>query len=158
VKRNPKGAKQRQRTIQVWTYAQAQAAAPYIASVVRSLREHSLEALACQRKLRRLNQQAGRPDRQTIIAIQEAERQFHQAEGQLHDAAEELQALDVYTLDPVQGLALVPFVHDEQLAWFIFDLFDSQPFRFWRWQSDPDETRRPVTAMQQGLAEATQIV
>jgi len=42
VKRQPKGAKERSQTIQVWTYEQAQAASPYIASILRSLREHAL--------------------------------------------------------------------------------------------------------------------
>jgi hypothetical protein len=154
VKRNPKGAKSRRQTIQVWTYAQAQAAVPYLASVVRSLRDHSLEALAARRTAQRLAQQPGRPDRNALIAQQEADRQAREAEGQLHAAAAELQALDVYSLDPVQGLAMVPFVYNGQLAWFIFDLFDPKPFRFWRFQSDPEETRRPVTSMQQNLPEA----
>ena len=158
MKRNPKKARQRQQSLQVWTYAQAQAAIPYVASVVRSLREHALTALACQRKLEQIAKRPGRPDRTILIDQQEQERQLRQAESQLHDAAEELEALDVYTFDPIQGLALVPFVHDDQLAWFIFDVFDSQPFRFWRFQSDPDETRRPVTARQQGLASSARNV
>jgi hypothetical protein len=158
VKRNPKKARQRQQSLQVWTYAQAQAANPYLTSIVRSLREHALSALACQRKLSQIARRPGRPDRNTLIDQHEVERQLRQAESQLHDAAEELEALDVYTFDPVQGLALVPFVHDDQLAWFIFDVFDSQPFRCWRYQSDPDETRRPVTARQQGLASSVRNV
>jgi hypothetical protein len=154
VKRNPKGAKSRRQTIQVWTYVQAQAAVPYLASIIHSLREHSLEALAARRTAQQLAAKPGRPDRSDLIAQQEADRQARQAEEHLHDAATELQALDVYSLDPVQGLAMVPFVYSEQLAWFIFDLFDPKPFRFWRFQSDPEETRRPVTSMQQDLPEA----
>ena len=49
-------------------------------------------------------------------------------------------------LDAVQGMALVPFVHDDQAAWYVFDLFDSQPIRSWCYQSDPEETRRPLTS------------
>ena len=64
------------------------------------------------------------------------------------DALEELAELDVQPLDPGQGTAPVPFVHDDQLAWYVFDLFDSQPIRSWRYQSDPDETRRKLTAAQ----------
>ncbi len=59
-------------------------------------------------------------------------------------------------LDPVHGQALVPFVHEEQLAWYVFDLFDPQPLRFWRFQSDPDETRRPLTQRQHGRVEAVE--
>ncbi len=150
MKRNSKG-KAREKAIQVWTYEQARGAVPYLTSVVRSLREHTLEALALRRQAQRLAARPGRPDRNDLIAQEEAERQARRAETQLQEAADELHALDVFSLDPVGGLALVPFVHDEQLAWYIFDLFDTQPFRFWRFQSDPDDTRRPVTSQQKGL-------
>jgi hypothetical protein len=153
VKRNSKGAKQQQQTIQVWTYEQARAALPYIASVVRSLREHALEALAQHRLGQRIADRPGRPRRDDLIAQQEAQELARRANERFLEAAEELQELDVYSLDPLQGLALVPFVHNKELAWYIFDLHDSQPFRFWRFQSDPEDTRRPVTAMQHGLTE-----
>jgi hypothetical protein len=149
VKRKSKG-KAREKAIQVWTYDQARGAVPYLTSVVRSLREHALEALALQRQSQRLTAKPGRPDRDDLIAQQEAERQARAAEARLQETADELHALDVFSLDPVGGLALVPFVHEEQLAWYIFDLFDPQPFRFWRYQSDPDDTRRPVTSLQKG--------
>jgi hypothetical protein len=158
VKRNPKGARQREHTLRVWTYAQARAAAPYIASIVCSLREHGLDALARRRAARRLADRPGRPDRKALIDLQEAERLARQAEDRFHDAAEELQELDIFSLDPIQGLALVPFLHNDQLAWYIFDHFDAQPFRFWRFQSDPDDTRRPVTSLQKGPAETTRTV
>ena len=142
--------KAREKSIQVWTYDQARGAVPYLTSVVRSLREHALEALALQRQFRLLAAKPGRPGRNDLIAQQEAERHARLAEARLQETADELHALDIFSLDPVGGLALVPFVHDEQLAWYIFDLFDSQPFRFWRYQSDPDDTRRPVTSLQKG--------
>jgi hypothetical protein len=151
VKRNPKRARRTQQDLRVWTFPQAQAAAPYISSVVRSLREHGLEALARHRSLQRLAARAGRPRRADLIAQEEAERALSLAQDRFRDALEELHDLDIYSLEPLQGQALVPFVHDDQLAWYIFDLFDSQPFRFWRFQSDPDETRRPLTARQKGL-------
>jgi hypothetical protein len=151
VKRNPKRARRNQGALQVWTFAQAQAAVPYLASIVRSLREHGLDALAWQRTRQRLADRPGRPSRSTLLAIQEADREIDRAQDRFRDAADELHALDIFSLDPLQGQALVPFVHDEQLAWYIFDLFDSQPIRFWRYQSDPDETRRPLTPGQKGL-------
>jgi hypothetical protein len=158
VKRQPKGAKERAQTIQVWTYEQAQSAAPYIVSILRSLREHALEALQHYHRAKRIANRPGRPNRSAIIAQQEAEREARRADDRFRDALNELQDMDIYTLDPIQGLALVPFVHNDQLAWYIFDLFDAQPLRFWRFQSDPEDTRRPVTAMQKGSVEATQIV
>lgn len=156
MKRNAKAT--RQHTIQVWTYAQAQAAAPYIGSIVRSIRDYALEALSHRRTMQRIARQPGRPGRNTLIQQQEADNQARRAEGRLRESASELHDLDVYSLDPVQGLALVPFVHEDQLAWYIFDVFDSQPFRFWRFQSDPDDTRRPITPAQQGAVETSQIV
>jgi hypothetical protein len=158
VKRQPKGAKQRRQTLQVWTFAQAQAAVPYIASVVRSIREHALAALSHAREARRLKDRPGRPDRAALIAQQEAEQAALRADEQFQDAVTELQHLDVYCLDPIQGQALVPFVHDEQLAWYIFDLHDDPQLRFWRFQSDPEDTRRPITATQKGTFGTTRVV
>ena len=156
MKRNSKGAKQRRKTIQVWTLAQAKSAAPYLISVVRSLRERTLEGLAGRRRLRQIDERPGRPDRGALIAKQEADADARRAEESASQAADELLALDIQPLDPVRGQALVPFVHEEQLAWYVFDLFDPQPFRFWRFQSDPDDTRRPVTPRQHGRAEAAE--
>ena len=154
MKRN-KSTKARSEAIQVWTLAQAQAAIPYITSIVRSLREHALEVQKYKLTADKLAKLPGRPKRETLIAEQEARRELAYAEQSFQDAADELQTLDVYSLDPVRGHALVPFVHDEQLAWYIFDLHDGTPFRFWRFQSDPDDTRRPITSKQHGIVEAT---
>jgi hypothetical protein len=148
VKRNPNRARRTRHSLRVWTYSQAEAAAPYIASIVRSLRESGLQALAHHRTLRRQAERPGRPDRAALIAQQETANAARRAEDQFREAAEELQALDVYSFDPLQGQALVPFLHDDQLAWYVFDLFDSKPFRSWRFQSDPEETRRQLTASQ----------
>jgi hypothetical protein len=131
----------------LWSLAEARAAAPYIASVARSIREHALEARTQRNHLQALADQPGRPDRTALIAWDESSRQLHRAEEQFREAVEELEALDIYCLDPIQGQALVPFVHDEQLAWYIFDLFDNQHFRSWRYQSDPEETRRKLTTL-----------
>ena len=158
MKRQPKGAKERAQTIQVWAYEQAQSAAPYIASILRSLREHALEALQYYHRAKRLANRPGRLNRSAIIAQHEAEREARRADDRFRDALNELQEMDIYILDPIQGQALVPFVHNDQLAWYIFDLFDAQPLRFWRFQSDPEDTRRPVTAMQKGSYEATRVV
>jgi hypothetical protein len=158
VKRQPKGAKERTQTIQVWTYEQVQAAAPYISSILRSLREHALEALQYYHRAKRLANRPGRPDRTAIIAQQEAEREARRADDRFRDDLAELQDMDIYTLDPIQGQAFVPFVYNDQLAWYVFDLFDALPLRFWRYQSDPEETRRPITAMQRGPYEEPKIV
>ena len=41
-----------------------------------------------------------------------------------------------------------PFIQGDQPAWYVFDLFDNQPIRSWRYQSDPDQTRRALVAPQ----------
>ncbi len=74
MKRQPKGAKERPQTIQVWSYEQVQAAVPYVSSILRSLREHALEALQHYHRAKRIANRPGRPDRTTIIAQQEAEK------------------------------------------------------------------------------------
>jgi hypothetical protein len=156
MKRN-KGVKQSRDTLQVWSLNQARAAIPYLSSVLRSMREHALQALAASHKARRLTDKPGRSTRADLIAWQEAEHEARHAESLFQEAAGELEELDVFTLDPIRGQALIPFVQEEQLAWYIFDLFDNKPFRFWRFQSDPDDTRRPITPTQQGWTGTTQM-
>ena len=135
-------------TRRLWTFEEAQAAVPYFSSVGRSLREYYLEILAKHRELQMLTGRHGRPDRKALTAEQEARRDLQKAEQEYEDALEELSELNVQPLDPGQGTALVPFVHDDQPAWYFFDLFDSQPIRSWRYQSDPEEIRRELTAPQ----------
>ena len=132
----------------LWTFAAAQAAVPYFSSVARSLREHYLAILAKCRAVQLFTERHGRPGRQALIAEQEARRDLHKAEQGYQGAREELSELNVHPLDPGRGLALVPFVQDDRPAWYVFDLFDSQPIRSWRYQSDPDGTRRPLAAPQ----------
>lgn len=156
MKRN-KGGKQARDTLQVWSLNQARAAIPYLSSVLRSMRDHALQALAANHKARHLAAKPGRSSRVELIAWQEAEREARSAEARFQEAAGELEDLDIFTLDPVRGQALIPFVQEEQLAWYIFDLFDNKPFRFWRFQSDPEDTRRPITPTQQGWSGTTQL-
>jgi Uncharacterized conserved protein (DUF2203) len=158
MNRNRKGTKERRPTIQPWTYEQARGVLPYLRSIVASLREHRLEALSHHLRARRLQDKPGRPDRSEIIAIESARRAAREADARFHDALEELHTLDVYCLDPVRGEALVPFVHDNQLAWYIFDLFDDEPFRFWRYHSDPLDTRRPLAETQEGASDTPLVV
>jgi hypothetical protein len=75
---------------------------------------------------------------------QQAAAEARAAHERYLEAREELEGLGIACLDPNQGTAWIPFSHDNQLAWFVFDLFDGEPIRFWRYQTDPLETRRPV--------------
>jgi len=155
MKRNHKSTKAKSEAIQVWTLAQAQAAVPYITSILRSMREHALDVQRFKLTVEKLAKTPGRPTRDAIIAEHEAKHELNRAEQSFQEAVDELQALDVYTLDPIRAQALVPFVFDEQLAWYVFDLFDGTPIRFWRLQSDSEETRRPITSKQHGVVPAT---
>jgi hypothetical protein len=145
MKRNQKGAKRQRRQVRVWTLDQARTALPYLSSVVRSLREHRLEAVTQHRNAERLARRPGRPDRDTLIAHSEAVKAADAADGRFREALDELQSLDVYVLDPIAGQALIPFVQDEELAWYVYDAFDPEPLRFWRFHTDPLETRRPLS-------------
>jgi hypothetical protein len=127
----------------LWTFEEAR---PGSSALTSSLREHCLEMFAKSREVLRLRDRHGRPDRKALIEEQEARRDLLKAEQDYWGALEELSALGVQSLDAVQGMALVPFVHDDQSAWYFFDLFDSQPIRSWCYQSDPEQTRRPLTA------------
>jgi hypothetical protein len=151
MKRRQRGAKRRARTLQTWSLHQAEAATPYIRSVLRSLREHHLALQACQLDVKRLAAQPGKPNRSALIAKLHAEEQADRVADQVTEAAQELADIDVYCLDPADGQALIPFVGEDQLAWYLFDLFDERkPLRFWRYESDPIATRRPITALQNG--------
>ena len=136
------------RTPRLWSLEEAQAAVPYFSSIARSLREHYLEILAKRREVQMFTERHGRPDRKALIEEQEARRDLQKAEQDYQDALEELSELNEQLLDPGQGMALVLFIQDNQSAWYVFDLFDSQPIRSWRYQSDPDQTRRALTAPQ----------
>ena len=128
----------------LWTYEAALSAVPYLRAVVRSLREHWLHVRSVRRQIRRLDSRPGRPDRQTLIRRAVAVKELDQAAVKLEETFDELKAIDVFCLDPVQGLALIPFGKGDELAWYVFDLFAPQGVEAWRLHGDPLETRRPL--------------
>src|SRR2546430_2191706 len=103
MNRNRKEAKQRTQTLQIWTREQAVTALPYIRSVMESLREPRLLWLRHEATVRRLAEKQGRPDRTTLIALEEARREAARAAERFNEALEELQILDIYCLDPLGG-------------------------------------------------------
>src|SRR5438093_10479264 len=86
--------------LRMWTYADAKEALPFLRALVRSLREHWLHLQRVQLRVRRLDARPGRPDRQGFILRAEAAGEAELAEGHFHEARRELEALDVYCLDP----------------------------------------------------------
>jgi hypothetical protein len=128
----------------LWIYEAALSAVPYLRAVVRSLREHWLHLQSARRQIERLDSRPGRLDRQTLIRRGEAVQELDEADRKLEETFDELQAVDVYCLDPVQGLALIPFGKGDGLAWYVFDLFSPQGLEAWRLHGDPLEMRRPL--------------
>jgi hypothetical protein len=155
MKRNQKGTKRRRRQIRVWALEQARAALPYLSSVVRSLREHRLDAVTQHRNAERLARRPGRPDRDSLIAHAESTKAAAQADERFREALAELEALDIHLIDPVAGQALIPFVHDDNLAWYFYDAFDVEPLRYWRYHTDSFDTRRPLEEIERGDQERT---
>src|SRR6266849_3564860 len=96
VKRNRHGSRKRRESIQVWTYDQARRVLPYVASIMRSLREYCLEAQQYQLAADRLAKRPGRPDRAAILARTGAVEDADEAEERFHQALDELHTLDIY--------------------------------------------------------------
>jgi hypothetical protein len=111
---------------------------------MQSLRDHQLAVQSAELRAKRLSDKPGRPDRAALLARQDWLDEGTTARAHVDEALEELNRLDAFCLDPVNGLALVPFVHEEQLAWFIIDLFAEDMLTAWRYHEDPLETRRPI--------------
>ena len=130
--------------IKLWTYPQAHKALPYLRSVIQSLRELWLESQSKRLTAERLTRRPGRPDRSMILKNERAAQEKTEAEDRFNDALNELMSIDVYLLDPVGGVAFVPFKKEEELAWFVFDLFDKEDLKTWRFHQDPLEMRRPI--------------
>lgn len=144
MKRRPKKRERPVKVIRLWNWPQAQKALPYLRSVVGSLRDHYLEVQGANLALTRQAQTPGRPDRHALIAQGNALQGKEDAEERFSDALHELTGLDVFLLDPVRGLALIPFSKNDQLAWFIFDQFEPEGIASWRFHEDPLDTRRPL--------------
>jgi hypothetical protein len=139
------GDRKRAQVIPVWTYGQARKALPYLASVMKTIREYRLEARRHQLAAARLADTPGRADRTTMIAEQEEAREARRADERSQEGIHELQQLGIFCLDPIRGQALVPFARNEQLAWFVYDLFDPELLTAWRYHDDDMEMRRPIS-------------
>jgi hypothetical protein len=148
MNRHHRRARRRPEIIPVWTYSQVHAALPYLNSIMKSLREHRLDGQIHELAAQRLANSQRRADRALLIDHQEAVRASYQARIRFEEALEEIQDMGIYCLDPIAGVALVPFAHDQQLAFFVYELFDPDKLRFWRYHNDPADTRRPLVEAQ----------
>jgi hypothetical protein len=147
MKRRNKRSK-RMRTLRLWDWSEVTKAVPYLRSVIGSLRENWLEVLNAQRQLDRSANQRAPVKRQQIIETASQTDERERAQGRFDDALSELNRVDVFLLDPVKGLALVPFRKEDDLAWYVFDQFAPRGLVGWRYHHDPIEECRPVTTLQ----------
>jgi hypothetical protein len=130
--------------LRFWTYGETVKARTYLRAIVNSLREHALNLQSARVRLERVDSGPGRPDREALIQRADAAREVEQADRDFHETIHELNALDVYCVDPARGLAMIPFKKGNRLAWYVFDLFAPQGLVGWRFHSDPMEARRPL--------------
>jgi hypothetical protein len=140
------------RVLRLWSQTDAIRAVPYLRAVVGSMREHWLDAQSKRRDRQRLDRRPGRSDRARILAGEELDVARAKAEDRFDEAVQELMRIDVYLVDPVQGVVLIPFRKEDDLAWYVFDVFDERGLAGWRYHSDPLEECRPLDGAACGLA------
>jgi hypothetical protein len=150
MKRQRKNAEQPVEEFPVWTFEQAGRAVPYITSVMNSIRELYVAEQSERRQVRKMEQKPGRPDRRTIIQGEESKREADRLQGEVALAAQELAQLNIHCVDPVNGLAMIPFVQGDQLAWLVYGLFESDKITAWRYHHDPLTVRRPIGEIEAG--------
>ncbi len=147
MNRKRKEARRKTSSVRVWGHDEARRALPYITSVMRSLREHWIDAQNHDRAAHVLAAQHGRPDRERLIAEAEETRFAREAQDRFADDMEELVALDIYCTDPIRGEGVIPFVHEQKLAWYLYDLFAPDDLPHWRYHSDTADIQRPIAEL-----------
>lgn len=135
---------ERMRVMHLWDWSEVVKAVPYLHSVIGSLREHWLDVLTVQRHLDRAAAQPGLAKRQQMIEMQGHQDERQRAQAKFDDALGELNEIDVFLLDPVRGLALIPFRKEDDLAWYVFDHHSSRGVIGWRFHNDPMDECRPL--------------
>lgn len=124
---NHKGAQKPRRILNLWTLDKARKACPFIASVMVSLREHRLEALQQRRQAERLQARPGPLDPLARSAYCTAIRRAEEGEQRFKAAAGELNALDIFCVDAIAGLAVMPAGPEDQITWLLYDHFAEDP-------------------------------
>jgi len=130
-----------------WTPTSAERAAPYLTTILQSLRDSWLERQGLHRRAERLDALPGRSDRHRLVALAELARGEDEARQRIEEALDELASLGAECPDPNRGLALLPFVHRRMLAWFVVDLHEGGTLQ-WRFHTDLADRRRWLTELQ----------
>lgn len=134
----------RMRVMNLWSWSDVTKAVPYLRSIIGSLREHWLDVLNVQRTIDKAEAKYGPAKRQEILDMQGHQDDRTRAQAKFDDALQELNQIDVFLVDPVRGLALIPFRKGDELAWYVFDLFTPAGVVGWRLHNDPIEECRPL--------------
>lgn len=132
------------RVVKLWSFSQADKARPYLRTLTSAIREDWLSLQSTKRTVHMLEKKPGRPDRQALLARETAITERDKAEDRFSQDLDELNRMDVFLIDPVHGTALIPFAKDDNLAWFVYDLFEDEGLTSWRLHEDPIEMRRPI--------------
>jgi len=148
-------SKKRMRVMTLWNWSDVLKAVPYLHSIVGSLREHWLDVLNVKNKIAKAAAQPGLPKRQQLIEEKVHNDDHHAAQTKFEDALDELNQIDVFLLDPVRGLAMIPFRKEDDLAWYVFDHFATRGVIGWRLHNDPIEKCRPLDLIQAAPVENT---
>ena len=143
---------QRMQALRLWSWSEVVKAIPYLRSVIGSLREHYVDVLAAQRQIDKANNSKGPAKRQQIIEHQSSQEEHDRAQAKFEDSLEELNRLDVFLLDPVRGLALIPFRKGDELAWYVFDHYATRGVIGWRLHNDPIDECRPLDSAEPAAA------
>ncbi len=136
----------RMRVLHLWSWSEVARAVSYLRSVTASLREHYLEVLTAQRKLDQTAKDKAPAKRARLIETTRLTDERQRAQTKFDEALAELNRVDVFLLDPVQGLALIPFRKGDDLAWYVFDHF-APGVVGWRFHADPIEERRELSLL-----------
>jgi len=142
----------RLRILHLWSLDDVRKAVPYLRSVLGSLREHWLEASNMQLQLDRAKKHPEAHQRTGLLTKAHLDDEAHRSQRKFEDALEELNKLDVFLLDAVKGLALIPFRRDDDLAWYVFDQFTPRGMIGWRYHNDPIEECRPLSLLEDPAA------
>ena len=140
-----------------WTFAQV-GKAPYLCSVIRSLRERWLEMQQAQRQIRLMDARPGRPNRQALLRRLAVCWEVELAQKRFEETLDELTDLEVYCIDAVRGRALIPFRKGKEPAWIFLDPFAPQPLAGWRFHPDPVETVRPLAEIDKDRIMAMDVI
>ncbi len=101
MKRPRKSAKKSRRVkvIRLWNFPEATRATPYVRGVLDALRNHYLDTLRHRLTVERLS--AKKPDRSTLIALDEARKDLDRAQDAFKETHRELRKIDIFLLDPL---------------------------------------------------------